>query len=365
MVRVLHIFHEMANGGIEHFVMDYYRHIDRARVQFDFLVSVESEGYFDHEIQAMGGVIHHAYPLKKNPIRNYFDIARIIRENHYDIIHRHTGSAFGYFDLRAARHGGAKHLILHSHNNQAGNQMLHKLSNAILKLPCECFACSREAGEWLFGSNQDFKVINNAIDCDKFQFRSEVRSRIRQEFRFGDKFVIGHVGRFEDQKNHLRMLRIFKTVLEKCSNSVLVLVGIGSLQDQCMQLAHDLEISDQVLFLGTRADVPELMQAFDFFWLPSLYEGFPFVLVEAQASGLVCVASTNVPVECNVTGNVHFIDLEKSDSEWADIVLEYRKITTDRSKFAEKMKELGYDINQNAMELCSYYESLVKIKMEE
>ena len=120
-----------------------------------------------------------------------------------------------------------------------------------------------------------------------------------------------------------------------------------------------------MLFLGNRADVPELMQAFDFFWLPSLYEGFPFVLVEAQASGLVCVASTNVPVECNVTDNVHFIDLEKSDSEWADIVLEYRKITTDRSKFAEKMKELGYDINQNAMELCSYYESLVKIKMEE
>lgn len=358
MVRVLHIFHEMANGGIEHFVMDYYRHIDRTRVQFDFLVSVESEGYFDREIQAMGGVIHHAYPLKKNPIHNYFDVARIVRENHYNIVHRHTGSAFGYFDLRAARYGGAMHLILHSHNNQAGNQTLHKLSNSLLKIPCKQFACSREAGEWLFGPDQSFKVINNAIDCDKFRFSSEVRNRIRQEFGLENKFVIGHVGRFEDQKNHFRMVKIFQAVLRKCSNSVLVLIGIGSLQDQCIKLVRDLGISDHVLFLGTRADVPELMQAFDLFLLPSRYEGFPFVLVEAQASGLVCVASNNVPAECNVTGNVHFVDLNKTDSEWADIVLKYRKVMLDRSKFAEKMKEQGYDINLNASQLCSYYESL-------
>lgn len=358
MIRILHIFHEIANGGIEHFVMDYYRHIDRTRVQFDFLVSVEAEGYFDREIQAMGGVIHHAYPLKKNPIRNYYDIARIVRENRYDIVHRHTGSAFGYFDLRAARHGGANHLILHSHNNQAGNQMLHKLSKVFLTIPCERFACSREAGEWLFGPDQDFKVINNAIDCDKFRFRPEVRNRIRQDLKLEDKFVIGHVGRFENQKNHFRILEIFEAVLRKRTNSVLVLVGIGSLQNQCKQLACNLGISDRVLFLDTRTDVPALMQAFDVFLLPSLYEGFPFVLVEAQTSGLVCVASTNVPAECNVTGNVHFIDLEKTDSEWADKILEYSRVTTNRSTFAETMKEQGYDIYQNAAELCSYYESL-------
>ena len=358
MIRVLHIFHEMANGGIEHFVMDYYRHIDRTRVQFDFLVSVEEEGYFDQEIQAMGGVIFHAYPLKKNPVRNYYDIARIVRENHYDIVHRHTGSAFGYFDLRAARHGGAKHLILHSHNNQAGNQILHILSNIFLKIPCEQFACSREAGEWLFGPNQDFKIINNAIACDKFCFHPEERIRIRRELQLEDKLVIGHVGRFEDQKNHLRMLKMFKAVINKCPNSVLVLVGIGSLQNQCIQLANDLGIIDQVLFLGARTDVSELMQGFDLFCLPSLYEGFPFVLVEAQASGLVCIASTNVPTECNVTGNVHFVDLEKTDLEWADNILNYCNAVSDRGKYAKKMKDLGYDIKQNAMVLCSYYESL-------
>lgn len=358
MIRVLHIFHEMANGGIEHFVMDYYRHINRDEVQFDFLVSVEQKGAFDDEIKSLGGIVHHAYPVKKNSVKNYNDIARIVRENDYHIVHRHTGSAFGYFDLRAAKHGGADHLILHSHNNRAGNNMLHYFAKTFLSINCEHLACSEEAGRWLFGPNSSFMIINNAIDCDKFRFRPEVRNRIRQELQLEDKFVIGHVGRFEDQKNHLRMLKIFKAVLKRRPNSVLVLVGIGSLQDQCMQLAHNLGISDQVLFLGARADVPELMQAFDLFLLPSLYEGFPFVLVEAQASGLVCAASTNVPAECNVTGNVYFIDLEKADSEWADKVLEYSKLMTDRSKYAEKMKEQGYDINQNAMELCSYYESL-------
>lgn len=358
MIRVLHIFHEMANGGIEHFVMDYYRHIDRTRVQFDFLVSVEAEGYFDQEIRSMGGAIYHAYPLKKNPVRNYFDIARIVQENHYDIVHRHTGSAFGYFDLRAARHGGAKHLILHSHNNQAGNQPLHVLSNVFLKIPCERLACSQEAGEWLFGARQDFKIINNAIDCDKFQFENATRNRVRKELQLEDKFVIGHVGRFEDQKNHFRMLKIFKAVLGKYPNSVLILIGIGSLQKQCIDLASNLDISNHILFLGSRTDVPELMQAFDLFLLPSIYEGFPFVLVEAQASGLTSVASTNVPTECNVTGNVHFIDLERTDSEWAEYILKCRNSKRDRSKYAGVMKELGYDINQNARTLCAYYEAL-------
>lgn len=358
MIRVLHIFHEMANGGIEHFVMDYYRHIDRSRVQFDFLVSVESEGCFDQEIKALGGIVHHAYPLKKNPIRNYFDIARIVRENNYDVVHRHTGSSFGYFDLRAARRGGAKHLILHSHNNQAGNQLVHKLSDALLRLPCEKLACSVEAGQWLFGASREFTVINNAIDCNKFRFQSEIRKRIRSELQLEDKFVVGHVGRFEDQKNHVRMLHMFKDVLVRNENSVLILIGIGALQEECKQLAAKLGIGDQVIFLGVRADVNELMQAFDVFLLPSLYEGFPFVLVEAQASGLACVASTNVPSECNVTGNVHFIGLEKANSEWTDTILMYRDEINDRSGYADKMKVQGYDIYQNAAELCAYYESL-------
>lgn len=358
MIRVLHVFHEMSNGGIEHFVMNYYRHIDRTRVQFDFLVSVETPGYFDDEINQLGGKIYHAYPLKKNPIRNYLDIARIVEEHDYQIVHRHTGSAFGYFDLRAARKGGAKKLIIHSHNNQAGNMFIHKISNAFFRIPCNKLACSYEAGIWLFGADCNFGVINNAIDCNKFRFREEVRKNIRTKLNLDGQFVIGHVGRFEEQKNHIRMIQIFKEVNEKYSNSVLVLVGIGSLQSECKKLAHELGISHKILFLDACSDVNDIMQAFDVFILPSLYEGFPFVLVEAQASGLVCLASTNVPNECNITGNVQFIDLAKSNSEWADFILNKQNRNFNRNKFADEMIKQGYDIYQNAEKLCAYYEAL-------
>lgn len=358
MIRVLHVFYEMANGGIEHFVMDYYRHIDRNRIQFDFLVSVDEEGYFDSEIKKLGGKIFHAYPLKKNPVRNYFDIARIVEEHGYQIVHRHTGNAFGYFDLRAARRGGAEKLIIHSHNNQAGNMFIHKISNVFLRIPCNKLACSYEAGHWLFGDNCDFKVINNAIDCNKFRFREEVRNNIRRELNLDGQFVIGHVGRFEEQKNHIRMIQIFKEIIEKYKNSVLVFVGIGSLQNKCKKLVIELGMSNKILFLDARSDIHDIMQAFDVFILPSLYEGFPFVLVEAQASGLACVVSTNVPNECNITGNVQFVDLIKSNSEWADFILNKRNRNFNRRKFADEIIKQGYDIYQNAEKLCIYYESL-------
>ena len=213
MVRVLHIFHNMGNGGIEHFVMDFYRHINRNKVQFDFLTSVDEEGYFDDEINSLGGRLYRAYPLKKNPIKNYFDIVRIVRDNQYDIVHRHTGSAFGYFDLRAARRGGAKHLILHSHNPQPGKPILHFICKKLLRIDCIPFACSREAGEFLFGKDVDVKVINNAIDCDKYKFDATVRTQVREELGLSNSFVVGHIGRFEDQKNHKKLIEIFYEIL--------------------------------------------------------------------------------------------------------------------------------------------------------
>lgn len=358
MIRILHIFHEMANGGIERFVMNYYRHIDRTKIQFDFLVSVETRGYFDDEIKNLGGVIYHAYSLRKNPLKNYMDIARIIKDNHYLIVHRHTGSAFGYFDLHAAKYGGAEYLILHSHNNQAGNIILHKLCKIFLKIDCEKLACSQEAGEWLFGKNASFKVISNAIECDKFKFTYEVRKNIRHNWELENKFVIGHVGRFEKQKNHQRLLRIFKRIVDNENESILICVGVGSLLEDCKREAKKLGIQDKVLFLGERSDVNLLMQAFDVFLFPSLYEGFPFVLVEAQASGLFCITSEQVPKECNISGNFFHLNLEETDDVWAKEIVQCKGMVKSREKYASIMADKGFDINRNAIELCGYYESL-------
>lgn len=357
MIRVLHVFHEMANGGIEHFVMDYYRHIDRNRVQFDFLVSVDSPGYFDEEIKALGGKVHRAYPLKKNPFKNYVSIAQIVRDNQYMIVHRHTGSAFGYFDLRAARHGGANHLILHSHNNQAGNVMLHRICNAVLKIDCERLACSQEAGEWLFGK-RGFQVINNAIECERFQFDPAIRAHVRDSLGLQDKFVMVHVGRFEPQKNHRFLLQVLKKVTERNPDSLLMCVGVGSLLDETMQEAKRLELQKNTLFLGTRHDVNELLQGADVFVLPSVYEGFPFVLVEAQASGLKAVVSKNVPGECDVTGNVSFLSLDDCLDKWAEEILNVGATDGSRTAYAPYMREQGFDICENAKRLCEYYEAL-------
>lgn len=188
MVRVLHIFHNMGNGGIENFVMNYYRAIDRDKIQFDFLTSVEEEGYFDEEIKKMGGHIYHAYPKKKNPIKNYFSIAKVVRDKGYKIVHRHTGSAISNIDLLAAKHGGAEILISHSHATQAGKKWLHYLARIIFRVKTEEFACSKEAGRWLFGENDaengKVQIIKNAINAEKYSYNSELRKKFEKIIKF-------------------------------------------------------------------------------------------------------------------------------------------------------------------------------------
>lgn len=355
MVKVLHIFHHMGNGGIEHFVMDNYRAIDKSRVHFDFLVSVEYAGSFDEEIAAMGSTMYHAYPFKKNPIKNYNDIARIVKENHYDIIHRHTGSAFGYFDLRAARKGGAKHLILHSHNPDVGKPWVHKISKNLLEIDCIGLACSKDAGEFLFGQ-KPFKIFPNAIDCEQFCFSPSEREKVRKELGIENQFVLGHIGRYEEQKNHKKLVEIFKAALELQPQAKLISIGDGVLVEEIKAYAKKLGVYQNILFLGYRKDVANIMQAFDAFVLPSLYEGFPIVQIEAQANGLHCFSSRDViPGESNITGNVTFIPLSNTSEQWADTI-----VNTNCQRDLNAIgiiKEAGYDIKSSASRLASFYES--------
>ena len=268
MIRVLHMFHEMSNGGTSHFAMNYYRHMDREKVQFDFLTSVDVPGYFDSEILALGGKLFRAYPFSKNPIKNYYDIARIVRENRYQIVHRHTGSAFGYFDLRAARRGGAKHLILHAHNTDVGKPAVHKVAKTILALNCHRFACSKDAGEFLFGYKQSFEVIPNAIDIARFSFSTVLRDEMRKELGLENSLVIGHIGRMEEQKNHKKLLSVFAEIHRIREDSMLVCVGDGSLMSEIKAFAEQLGLIQSILFLGQRRDVDKLMHCFDAFLFP-------------------------------------------------------------------------------------------------
>lgn len=351
MVRVLHIFHNMGNGGIESFVMNYYRFIDKKKVQFDFLTSVDEEGYFDEEIRSLGGRVFHAYPFKKNPIRNYQDIARIVRENSYQIVHRHTGSAFGYYDLRAAKSGGATTLILHSHASSAGKQVLHRFSKIFLKIDCIKYACSKDAADFLFGNDvKDVSIINNAINAEKFRFSAKERERIRGQFGLTDEIVLGHVGAFYAVKNHSFIVDIFSELAKKNDKYVLWFVGDGELRNQIEVKVKSLGLEEKVCFWGNRNDVSNLLQAMDLFILPSFHEGFNIAAIEAQCAGLQCLVAS----QCAGLPCFTFIPLDAGVTCWAQKIMEVG-ISKDRDKGYEVIKQAQFDIHDAAKELERKY----------
>ena len=367
MIRVLHIFHNMGNGGIENFVMNYYRAIDREKIQFDFLTSVEEEGYFDEEIKKMGGHIYHAYPKKKNPIKNYFSIAKIVRDKGYDIVHRHTGSAISNIDLLAARHGGAKILISHSHATQAGKKWLHYFARIIFRVKTEEFACSKEAGLWLFGKkdvkNGKVQIINNAIETQLYRFNEDVRREVREKKNAKDKLIIGHVGNFNEVKNQTFIVDIFDTIQKKYDNAELWLVGDGEWRGKIESKVEKLELQKKVVFWGKCNDVSSIMQGIDVFLFPSLHEGFGIVLIEAQCSGLYCLASTDtIPKEVNITGNVKFVSLNESAETWGKEIEKISRKDIDRESGYKHIKDAGFDIKDAAKDLERRYLSYARRK---
>ncbi len=360
MVRVLHIFHNMGNGGIENFVMNYYRAIDRDKIQFDFLTSVEEEGYFDEEIKKMGGHIYHAYPKKKNPIKNYFSIAKVVRDKGYKIVHRHTGSAISNIDLLAAKHGGAEILISHSHATQAGKKWLHYLARIIFRVKTEEFACSKEAGRWLFGENDaengKVQIIKNAINAEKYSYNSELRKKVREDHKIQDKFIVGHVGNFNEAKNHEFLIDVFYEIQKENDNAVLWLIGNGKFRQNIEEKVENLDIKNKVIFEGERENVNEFMQGFDILIFPSVYEAFPIVLIEAQCAGLKCYVSKEaIPPEIDITGNLDFVSLEKDALFWGNIIIEDIKKKMNRNDGYLCIKNAGFDIRDAAKDLERRY----------
>ena len=358
MIRVLHVFNIMGNGGIEHFVMDRYRMIDRTKVQFDFLITSHERGYFDEEINELGGKVYYAYPLTKNPLRTFLDIKNIVKANGYSIIHRHTGNAIGYFDLWASRCGGAKHLIIHSHNTNAERRIIHKLAKVFLSFNCIRFACSDAAGRWLFG-NKDFRVIPNAIDVEQYRFSLESRKIIRDKYGLNDSFVVGHVGRIDYQKNHSFLIDIFYEVQKRIPDSKLVCVGDGNdhLKKDITEEVNSLGLTEKVVFTGSINNVNEVMNAFDVFCLPSKYEGLSITLIEAQTNGLHCITSKDrVSLETNITGLLEYIYLGNNANEWAEAIIRTDKYRDSSS--ARRVIEAGYNLPDSVKFLQSFYERL-------
>ena len=358
MIRVLQIVTYMGRGGLETMIMNYYRNIDRNRIQFDFLVHRQEEADYDKEILALGGNIYHMPVL--NPFsKAYFNALDLFfKEHKYDIVHCHLDCMSAY-PLKIAKKNGVKVRIAHSHNKSQDKNLKYPIKlfskRLIPNYATHLFSCGKEAGDWMF-NGKPYKILNNAIDAQTYRYNPQVREEMRNELCLDDEdFVIGHIGRFNPQKNHGFIIDVFNCLHKKNINSKLILVGTGDGQKTIKEKVNTLGLNDSVLFLGSRSDVNRVLQAMDVFLFPSLYEGLPLSIVEAQAAGLPCVISDNVPKECIKTERVFHYSLDESFDFWADRIIEAGKII--KKDTYQDIVSSGFDIKKNSKVLEDFYTS--------
>lgn len=358
-IKVLYFVDRMLRGGIQSLVIDWISRFDKEKIHVDFLLLDDGNEYeLEKTLKEIGCKV---YKLKGIWIKKPFDYIKysialdnFFKKHHdYNAIHLHSSSK-NYLVLKYAKKYEIPTRIAHSHNIdfQTNNKIKKFIGNcfkkSLVKYSTDYFACSNLAGQWLFGknilNNPKYKVINNAIDYEKFKYNEKIRKKIRQELNVkDDTVVIGNVGRLTTQKNHKFLVDIFSEYHKKNKNSLLVLIGTGDLEKEIKSKVKHLKLEKSVYFAGFKTNVNEYMQGLDIFLLPSLHEGLPVVGVEAQAAGLPCYMSKDVITdEVKIADNVYFISLEDSPEKWADIILNNNNSRTDNYK---KIKDRGYIIS--------------------
>ncbi|NLZ94390.1 MAG: glycosyltransferase family 1 protein [Bacteroidales bacterium] len=360
-IRVAHIIGKWVGGGVESVVMNYYRHIDRTKIQFDFICDDDSTNIPYEEIDSLGGRVILIPPYQK--IFKYHKVLKkVLKERKYKIVHSHINT-LSVFSLCAAKSAGVPVRIAHSHSTSNKSEYLKNGLKFVLKPFSKLFAthymaCTEDAGRWLFGDREfelgNVFILNNAIDVEKFEYNKELRDLKRKELSIDDEtFVIGHIGRFVEQKNHRFLIDVFYKFHGEYPNSVLLLVGQGPLVQEIKEKVNSLKLNDAVQFLGQRNDVSELYQAFDLFLFPSLYEGLGMVMIEAQCSGLPCVASDEVPKASKINDNVEYVSLKQNKDYWLKVVKE--NLSKKRSFDINQIEKAGYSIRSETKNLLDKY----------
>lgn len=368
MIKVLTILSGLDGGGVENILLNYYQNIDRDKVHIDFIVHSQHKGKLEDKFENLGSKIYRVTPKTVSLKKNIIEIYRIMKNNDYDIVHSRM-NVKGTTHLITAWLCGIKVRMIHNHMAYVPKQGKMKYLTPLAKVLCKLFAthwlaCSDAAAVDMFGEkayqNGKAIVINNAIDAEKYDFNPELRCNVRDEFGIKDEFVIGVVGRFHEQKNHKFMLKIFNEVLKKNTNVKLMLVGGGELDKEIHEWVDEYGFTDHVIFTGIRTDVPRLLQGMDIFVLPTLYEGFGNVFVEAQAAGLKTIASLEgVPKSTKLTDLIEYVSLKESPETWANIVLKY-KDGYKRESQIKKIREAGFDVKEQASFLENLYLNAVK-----
>lgn len=357
MIRILHIVTIMNRGGLETFIMNVYRKIDRSKIQFDFLVHRNEEGAYDQEIFSLGGRIFHVGAF--NPInpKYYIQVYCVLKmlRNEVSVIHSHldTTSAIPLFLAKCI---GYDRRVAHSHNSSVDKDWKYfiklLLAYPIRFVATDRFACGIDAGKFIFGQKSKFKVINNGIDVKAFAFNENVRQMVRRELGVTDQKLIIHVGRFFPVKNQEFIVKQLCENVNYSKEVLFVLVGDGPDRERIESYCKERNLCNKVKFLGVRSDVSRLLQGADIFVFPSLFEGLGIVLIESQAAGLPCVVSDTIPEDGIVTDLVRVLSLDNIKS-WISAI--DRVKNENRSSYAKEVISKGFDIQQTAQYLEKFY----------
>ncbi len=361
MIRVLQVVTHMNRGGLETMIMNYYRNIDKKKIQFDFLVHREKKGQYENEIEQLGGKIYRLPVL--NPFSlTYHKALSLFFDRHpeYRIIHVHQDCLSSILLKEAYKHNVPVR-IAHSHSCSQDKDYKYPIKlvykRYIPKYTTHLLACGEMAGKWMFGG-ADFRVLNNAIDAKKYIYSEQKRTEMRGKLNItNDTLLIGHVGRFSLPKNHTFIIDVFVELLKnkKCK---LILLGEGELLLRIKEKVEKLGVTDSVIFAGLQPNVSDYLQAMDVFLFPSIYEGVPVSLIEAQAAGLPCVISNGISPESIKTNLVKSLSLDESLKTWADTVI--RVANTNRTNTYSDIQSCGYDIETNAKWLTNFYEKVLE-----
>jgi len=359
-LRVLHVLDKLAiNSGTTNVIMNYFKKIDCNQIAFDFMLNQKiADEDLIKLLEDRGSKVFVMPELKISNVFKYIKALRDFYDNHeYKIIHGHVANS-AVFYLGLARNVPIK--ILHSQNSGGVRNKLKKVRNFILTrlvkaVPTHFLACSNEAAMYLFGKQNTAKLIGNAIDIESFSFNPSAREKVRNKLNANDSLVIGHVGRFCQEKNHVFLFHVFKNIISKRPSSILLLVGCGELFEEMQNTAKDLGICEHVIFVGKPNCIHDLFSAMDVFVLPSTSEGVPLAAVEAQASGLPVLLSNCVSLETKVSPYTEFIPL--NIEVWTNRLLNV--VMHERSIGENYVKNSRFDISIQAEVLTSYYKDII------
>lgn len=373
-IKILQKTTGMNAGGIEKFLINVEEKIDKDKFQFDYFLNRPDEQFYSEKIEEYGGKIY-APEWKNNKISNILNrlvvFYKFLKNNKYDILHINEPLCASSIYALIGKMAGVKSIIVHSHSDHSIEKFsfLQKLMNFLsrkMNLIVEnyYFACSDEAAIWLFGkealANKNYLKIPNGIDVNKYIFSEKKQENIRKALKINNSFIVGHVGRFYEVKNHEFLVKIFKEFLKLVPHAKLLLVGDGPLKNKIMELTEEYNIRDKVIFYGLSKNVPDLLQAMDCFVFPSHYEGLGIAVIEAQAASLPVFCSNNVPLEAKITEECYFIDLAKDETEWAKFIYENTQNII-RKNNKDKVIKAGYDINTGITQLENFYLNIYKM----